>query len=131
MTQAALAAYGEVKVHSAIEGASPTELISMLFDGVSSRLNQSLTAIEAGEIAKKGELISQTISILEYLSAVLDEHKAPAVADNLAGLYRYMVRTLLRANMDNDPAAIKEVNHLMGEVRNAWSEMTRNQAVSV
>ena len=51
MTQAALAAYGEVKVHSAIEGASPTELISMLFDGVSSRLNQSLTAMEAGEIA--------------------------------------------------------------------------------
>ena len=73
MTQAALAAYGEVKVHSAIEGASPTELISMLFDGVSSRLNQSLTAIEAYEIANKGELISQTVSILDYLTAVLYE----------------------------------------------------------
>lgn len=128
MTQAALAAYGEVKVHSAIEGASPTELISMLFDGVSSRLNQSLTAMEAGEIAKKGELISQTISILEYLAAVLDEHKAPEVADNLSGLYRYMVTTLLNANINNDPAAIQEVISLMAEVRDAWSQMMRIEA---
>lgn len=128
MTQAALAAYGEVKVHSAIEGASPTELISMLFDGVSSRLNQSLTAIEAGDIAKKGELISQTISILEYLTAVLDEHKAQEVADNLSGLYRYMVTTLLSANINNDTTAIKEVISLMTEVRDAWSEMMRNEA---
>lgn len=128
MTQAALAAYGEVKVHSAIEGASPTELISMLFDGVSSRLNQSLTAIEAGDIAKKGELISQTVSILDYLTAVLDEHKAQEVADNLSGLYRYMVTTLLSANINNDTTAIKEVISLMAEVRDAWSEMMRNEA---
>ena len=128
MTQAALAAYGEVKVHSAIEGASPTELISVLFDGVSSRLNQSLTAIEAGEIAKKGELISQTISILEYLTAVLDEHNAPEVADNLQGLYRYMVTTLLNANINNDPTAIREVISLMTEVRDAWNEMMRSEA---
>ena len=128
MTQAALAAYGAVKVHSAIEGASPPQLISMLFDGVSSRLNQSLTAIEAGEIAKKGELISQTISILEYLTAVLDENKAPEVANNLQGLYRYMVTTLLNANIKNDPTAIQEVISLMTEVRDAWTEMMRSEA---
>ena len=128
MTQAALAAYGEVKVHSAIEGASPTELISMLFDGVSSRLNQSLTAIESGDIPRKGELISQTISILEYLTAVLDEHKAQEVADNLSGLYRYMVTTLLSANINNDTTAIKEVISLMAEVRDAWAEMMRSEA---
>ena len=128
MTQAALAAYGEVKVHSAIEGASPTELISMLFDGVSSRLNQSLTAMEAGEIAKKGELISQTISILEYLTAVLDEHKSPEVSDNLSGLYRYMITTLLNANINNDPTAIQEVISLMTDVRDAWTEMMRSEA---
>ena len=128
MTQAALAAYGAVKVHSAIEGASPPQLISMLFDGVSSRLNQSLNAIEAGEIAKKGELISQTISILEYLTAVLDENKAPEVANNLQGLYRYMVKTLLNANINNDPTAIQEVISLMTEVRDAWTEMMRSEA---
>ena len=128
MTQAALAAYGAVKVHSAIEGASPPQLISMLFDGVSSRLNQSLTAIEAGEIVKKGELISQTISILEYLTAVLDENKAPEVANNLQGLYRYMVKTLLNANINNDPTAIQEVISLMTEVRDAWTEMMRSEA---
>ena len=128
MTQAALAAYGEVKVHSAIEGASPTELISMLFDGVSSRLNQSLTAIESGDIPRKGELISQTISIFEYLTAVLDEHKAQEVADNLSGLYRYMVTTLLSANINNVTTAIKEVISLMAEVRDAWSGMMRNEA---
>ena len=128
MTQAALAAYGAVKVHSAIEGASPPQLISMLFDGVSSRLNQSLTAIEAGEIVKKGELISQTISILEYLTAVLDEHKAPEVANNLQGLYRYMVKTLLNANINNDPTAVQEVISLMTEVRAAWTDTTRSEA---
>ena len=128
MTQAALAAYGAVKVHSAIEGASPPQLISMLFDGVSSRLNQSLTAIEAGEIVKKGELISQTISILEYLTAVLDENKAPEVANNLQGLYRYMVKTLLNANIKNDPTAVQEVISLMTEVRDAWTEMMRSEA---
>ena len=51
---------------------------------------------------EEGGIISQTISILEYLTAVLDEHKAPEVADNLQGLYRYMVTTLLNANINND-----------------------------
>jgi flagellar secretion chaperone FliS len=38
----------------------------------------------------------------------------------LSELYNYMMRQLLRANVDNNPAVIAEVLSLLAEIRCAW-----------
>ena len=42
------------------------------------------------------------------------------LAQNLSDLYEYMMRQLLRANVDNSVRCISEVQSLLGEIRSAW-----------
>jgi flagellar protein FliS len=42
------------------------------------------------------------------------------VARNLDGLYDYMVRTLVDANVHNDEAKLLEVRQLLAEVKAGW-----------
>jgi flagellar protein FliS len=42
------------------------------------------------------------------------------LAQNLSDLYEYMIRRLLRANLETNVACITEVLDLLGEIRKAW-----------
>ena len=107
MNHAALEAYGSTNLHSGLTDAPPEKLIQMLLDGSTTRLNSAVAAMQANEVARKGELISKSISILEYLKVILDEESAPEFAENLASLYDYMVSQLLRANVGKRPGTCR------------------------
>lgn len=125
MNHAALEAYGSTNLHSGLTDAPPEKLIQMLLDGSTTRLNSAVAAMQANEVARKGELISKSISILEYLKVILDEESAPEFAENLASLYDYMVSQLLRANVENDPEPVREVVTLLAELRAGWSAVSK------
>ena len=46
-----------------------------------------------------------------------------ALAQRLYALYDYMCARLLHANAHNDRAALEEVSHLLGELKDAWEEI--------
>jgi flagellar protein FliS len=67
------------------------------------------------------------------LQGSLDLEKGGEIAANLADLYEYCTRRLMHANLKNDVEAIREVKRLMGEIREAWSqvpELIQQQAVN-
>ena len=123
MNSVAMDTYGAMTTELGLMDAPPEKLVLLLLDGAASRLNSAIAAMEGGNIAKKGELISKSISIIGYLSSILDRDPGPEIADNLSELYDYMGRRLLAANLNDDQAAIREVVDLLGEVRSGWSEM--------
>ena len=41
-------------------------------------------------------------------------------ATNLAELYDYMCRRLMKANSENRPEMLDEVSALLGDIRSAW-----------
>ena len=125
MNHAAVNAYGKTNLHSALSDASPEKLIQLLLEASTTRLNAAVAAMQAGNVGEKGELISKTISIIEYLRLMLDGDAAPEFAENLDGLYGYMVRQLVKANLHNDAEALKEVVGLISELRSGWSELAR------
>ncbi|MGE3774228.1 MAG: flagellar export chaperone FliS [Gammaproteobacteria bacterium] len=43
------------------------------------------------------------------------------VAENLDGLYDYMLRRLVEANLANDLAMLDEVVKLLNEIRDGWN----------
>jgi len=47
--------------------------------------------------------------------------KGGDLAKNLLELYKYLNKRLLLSNLHNDLEALKEVRHLMNEVRMAWT----------
>jgi flagellar protein FliS len=115
-----LAAYQSVSVHGTVAGADPHRLVLMLMDGVLERLAVARACIERGDIAKKAQLLHSCTTLIGELRGSLNLEQGGAVARNLSELYDYMVRQLLRANVDSNIEFIKEVTSLLGEVRSAW-----------
>ncbi|MER2541391.1 MAG: flagellar export chaperone FliS [Azonexus sp.] len=122
-----IASYRQIDIESDIRGADPHRLIVLLFDGAESALQQALTRLEANDIAGKSESLLKAIDIiLTGLSASLNIEEGGDLAQNLKALYDYMVSRLIHANLRKDPAAIREVQGLLGEISGAWREMGQN-----
>ncbi len=117
-------AYAQVGVETGVAGADPHRLIGMLYDGLLQSLAQAREAMQAKQIARKGEAISKSIRILEEgLRASLDRARGAEIALRLDDLYEYMTTRLLAANLKNDMAALEEVARLVAELRDAWQAM--------
>jgi flagellar protein FliS len=119
----AAAQYQRINTESAIDNATPHQLIQMLMNGALERMIQAKATMERGETALKGELLGKAISIIAGLQSSLDPKHSPELVDNLDGLYDYMQRRLFEANVKNDPALIDEVYDLMRTVKSSWDEI--------
>ncbi len=117
---AALKQYQTVNLRAQVAEASPHRLIQMLMEGGLSRLAQAKGAMERGQLALKGELISQSISIIGGLREALDLQQGGEVADNLDRLYDYMTARLLEANLKGNMQIIDEVAGLLRNIKTGW-----------
>ncbi|PAA95535.1 flagellar export chaperone FliS [Serratia fonticola] len=120
-------AYAQVSVESGVMGASPHQLIVMLFDGALSALLRARILMDQGNIAGKGLAISKAINIIDNgLKNGLNHEHGGEIADNLAALYDYMKRRLMQANLHNDVAALDEVSGLLENIADAWRQIGPN-----
>ncbi|HCD7969906.1 flagellar export chaperone FliS [Citrobacter amalonaticus] len=118
-------AYAQISVESGVMSASPHQLIEMLFDGAKSALVRARLFLEQGDITAKGEALSKAINIIDNgLKAGLDQENGGELADHLSSLYDYMIRRLLLANLRNDSQAIEEVEGLLGNIAEAWKQIS-------
>lgn len=117
-------AYAQVDLHTRLAGATPHQLIAMLFEGAHSAIVRARLYFENGNIAKRGEMISKAINIIDNgLRSALDHEKGKEIARDLDALYRYMSRTLLQANLNNDPASLAHVDEILMTIAETWKEI--------
>jgi flagellar protein FliS len=112
--------YRRVDVHSGVEGASPHRLVGMLLNGALARIAAAAGHMERGEVAAKGESIGSAISIIDGLRGCLNLEAPGNLAENLAILYDYMIRSLVDANYRNDTAMLDETRSLLAGIKTAW-----------
>jgi flagellar protein FliS len=131
MNNSALNQYKSVAVQGSVIDATPFHLITMLFDGALDRVSSAKGAISRQETARKGELLSSAIAIIDGIRASLDYEKGGEIAANLGSLYDYIERRLLEANMSCDVEVLDEVSSLINELKAGWlsipSEMRNAQ----
>lgn len=121
-------AYAKIGVESSVMSASQPQLITLLFDGAISALIRARLFMQDGNIQGKGNSISKAINIIEGgLKQGLDEKSGDDLTDNLLGLYAYMVRRLIQANLRNDAEALEEVEGLLRNIADAWKEVAQPQ----
>ena len=114
-------AYSSVGIETAVPGASPHQLIVLLFEGARQAVVIARAGIDNGDIPQKGMAITKAIDIiLNGLRASLNLEEGGDLAQNLYALYDYMARRLLHANQNNDKAALDEVLTLLTEIHGAW-----------
>ena len=120
---AAVRQYQNASNVGAASDASPHKLIEMLYAGALERLAAARGAMMRSDIPAKARLIGSAIGIAEHLRMCLDREAGGALATNLDALYEYMGRRLLKANVDNDVAALDEVMRLVRELKTAWEQI--------
>ncbi|WLI76327.1 flagellar export chaperone FliS [Kosakonia sp. H02] len=117
-------AYAQVSLQSKLAGATPHQLITMLFDGAHSAILQAAIHFEKGNVAQRGKMISKAINIIDNgLRAALDHETGKGIAADLEQMYEYMSRTLLEANLRNDPEPLKVVDDLLVKLATTWKEI--------
>jgi flagellar secretion chaperone FliS len=115
--------------------ASPGQLVLLLFDAALNSLAIARKACdESATDPRKLELVHTQLvkaqKIIAELQGTLNLEAGGEFARTMHRLYDYYDRRLVEANMKKQSAPIAEVERLLGEVRNAWSEMLHQQDAS-
>ncbi len=121
-------AYAKIGLETAVENASPLQLITMLFDGARAAIALARCHMESQNIQGKGNAISKAINIVDNgLKAALDAEaggpEGAELVNNLTGLYDYINQRLLYANLRNDSGLLDEADRLLESLGSAWREI--------
>ena len=127
----AMESYGSGNTATQASVANKVELIQMLFDGLIESLMSAQGHIEHGAIPEKGKSLARANRIVFGLQTALDFEKGGYLARNLDELYSYVTRRILHINLHNDLDALREIQGLMGEIRQAWLDVPSLAPASV
>ncbi|ENN7014062.1 flagellar export chaperone FliS [Enterobacter ludwigii] len=120
-TKTGNSAYTAVSLDSQIVGATPHQLIVLLYDGAINAMKRAEIYFQSGNIARRGEMISRAINIIDNgLRAGLDHEKGGKIAEELESLYEYISRTLLEANLNKSGEKLPHLIALMTEMQETW-----------
>jgi len=112
---------------SAILTAPPEQLVIMLYDGCHRFLLQAISEMRDGSVAESGERLDRATAIIDELQCTLDL-EAGEVAERLAGIYVFSRRHLAEGLRERDPEKLSQVDHLLGELREAWAQAAASMA---
>ena len=119
--------YQAVNAYGAVAG-DRVQLILKMMNAAVDRIVTAKGYVRRREIAAKGQTISGAIGIIEGLRAALNRDQGGAIAQNLDGLYDYMTRRLVQANLKDDERLLDEVAELLNELRSGWEAISREPA---
>ncbi len=103
-----------------IQTASPEQVLIMLYDGAIRFLREARRAMENGDKPVKLQKVSRVVAILTELSNTLDFEKGGEIAENLDGLYWYMIRELTNPEAGDSTAPLDVSENILLELRDGW-----------
>ncbi len=118
-----LAAYQTVAAHGGVAAADPHRLVLRLMDGTLERIAAARCAIENHSVDLRSRLLHRAVDLVNELRASLDHDTGGSIAANLANLYDYATRQLLRANLEARVDLLDEVSRMLREIRDAWVQI--------
>ena len=122
-------AYRNIGTVTQVDGASPGQLMMLLFENLHIQLLRAHKAMSENNIADKGRAIGKAVRILdEGLKAALTTNSDDGITQSLGDLYGYCAKRLTQANFYNDPLPIEEVIRLMAPIEDAWKKIVEQQA---
>jgi flagellar secretion chaperone FliS len=110
-------------LESRILAASPIELVNILYEYAVRHIQDARMHLAAKDIRSRVKSINMAISIIGELLGSLDLKAGGAIAVRLESLYLYMQRRLVDANMKQQDEPLAEVESLMRELGEAWSNI--------
>lgn len=116
----AQASYQNVDLSSRVEGASPHQLIALLFEEALNTLDAMGAAAARREVARVATAQARALSIVGGLQASLDIERGGELAQNLSDVYREASRLILAAGKSNEPLFAQQARTMLAEIASAW-----------
>ena len=110
-----------------VQTATPERLVVMLYDGALANAEQGIKALEVKDWEKAHHLIGKAQEMVVELMAALNLDTGE-IARNLYKIYEYVRGRLVEANVRKEPAPLREVITLLGELKEAWVEISRRRS---
>ena len=106
--------------------ASPAKLVSMLYDKALTSLKEAVSAIEKGEIEARWKANARATEIISHMWSTLDREKGGEIAENLEGLFSFILARLPEVDVRNDPEPAREAISLLEPIAESWRVLARN-----
>ncbi|MEJ2896493.1 flagellar export chaperone FliS [Bordetella avium] len=117
----AIRSYQDIGLETEVMSAAPERLITLLYRGARAAIAQARLHLEAGRVAERGQAISKATRIVdEGLKMGLNREAGGEVANNLADLYDFITRTLLKANLHADATQLDVADKLLEDLASTW-----------
>ncbi len=108
---------------NAVGGASPLQLVVMLYDGALKCCEAGKQAMSQGDLEAQHKNLSKAQKIISELVASLDMAQGGEIARNLFGLYSYCLNELSDANINDKTDPIDRTMKVLTELRQAWQQI--------
>jgi flagellar secretion chaperone FliS len=105
-----------------VMAATPAELVVLLYDGARRFLRQAAVAMGEHEVERAHTTLRFGERIISHLDGTLDFQQGE-ISQRLHSIYAFCLSHLNAARMSQDPTKVEEVIELLGELREAWSEI--------
>lgn len=111
----------------AVLGATPGELVVMLYDGARRFLRQANVAMREGQIERTHNTLRRAELIIAHLDGILDFDQGE-IPQRLHAIYQFCLAHLNTARREQDAGKLEEVSELLGELRDAWAQVAEEIA---
>jgi flagellar secretion chaperone FliS len=108
---------------NAVLGASPAQLVVMLYDGALRFIEGGRIAMRAKDLPRQNEALQRAQKIVVELLSTLDREQGGEIASNLASLYTFVLDKLMEANVYDRESALDEAVGPILELRDAWAQI--------
>ncbi len=123
---AAKAQYSSIDIASKVEGATPHQLITVLYDELIKSLDTLVVGLSAnGTLTRAGAIQrkARANAILFGLDGCLDHEQGGELARGLSAIYREARRLLEAAVAQHDPKPVIQAREMISEIASAWAKI--------
>lgn len=110
---------------SAIRGATPIELVVILYDSAIDNMRRALAAMQENNIETRTAEVQHALLVLQQLQGTLDFERGGSAARQFEQFYNLVRAKLLEGQMRSSPELILRQMRLMSEVRDCWMQAKR------
>lgn len=125
---AAKASYQSVDLASRIDGASPHQLVQVMYEELLKAIEAMAVATKRGDFVQRNARQARALAILTGLETSLDFEKGGEIARGLVTIYREARRLLVAAGREGDADKIDQARDMLSEIASAWDAITQPQA---
>jgi flagellar protein FliS len=108
---------------SAVAGASPLQLVVMLYDGCLRFMEAGKRAIQDRDLEKQNDSLQRAQRIIAELMSTLDMEKGGDVSQNLLSLYTFAYNRLVEGNIEDRVEYVDHAIQVMSGLRDSWVQL--------